>query len=130
MLLNLVVNAAEAMKGHGTLRLAAQTVSSYADCVLKPRPATSYIEVLVSDSGPGIPEEILPRIFEPFFTTKNAGATPGTGLGLSTVYAMAEQDGLGLGVETSQHGTTFRIVIPVGATSPVIGDRIQHNIGI
>jgi signal transduction histidine kinase len=131
MLLNLVVNAAEAMKSQGTLRLAARLTSSAADCVLKPRFAPAYIELLVSDSGPGIPSEILPRIFEPFFTTKNAGATPGTGLGLSTVYTMAEQDGLGLGIATAQgKGTTFRITIPVGVTCPVIDDKIQRRIGI
>jgi signal transduction histidine kinase len=103
ILLNLVVNAAEAMKGHGILRLAAHIISSGNDCVLKPRAAPNYIEVLVSDSGPGIREDILPRIFEPFFTTKNAGATPGTGLGLSTVYTMAEQDGLGRGNQSARH---------------------------
>ena len=131
IILNLVVNAAEAMNGHGTLRLAGGWVySSSAPLVLQPRPAKRYIELLVSDSGPGIPEEVLPRIFEPFFTTKNAGATPGTGLGLSTVYTMAEQDGLGLGVETREgRGTTFRILIPLGATSPVIDDESQHKIG-
>ena len=131
IILNLVVNAAEAMNGHGTLRLAGGWVySSSAPLVLQPRPAKRYIELLVSDSGPGIPEEVLPRIFEPFFTTKSAGATPGTGLGLSTVYTMAEQDGFGLGVETREsRGTTFRILIPLGATSPVIDDESQHKIG-
>lgn len=112
MLLNLVVNAAEAMKGQGTLALTARLVDSCPACVLQPRPAENFVEVTVSDSGPGISPDILPRIFEPFFTTKNAGATPGTGLGLSTVYTMAEQDGLGLGVDTGK-GTTFRIAIPV-----------------
>ncbi|HKQ39277.1 MAG TPA: ATP-binding protein [Verrucomicrobiae bacterium] len=130
MLLNLVVNAAEAMKGQGTLRLAARIVDA-CPCVLQPRRTQCYIEVSISDSGPGIPSDILPRIFEPFFTTKNAGARPGTGLGLSTVYTMAQQDGVGLGIDTSEgNGTTFRIVIPVGATNPVIDDKIQHNIGL
>ena len=131
MLLNLVVNSAEAMRGQGTLSLAAHVVSSAAECVLKPRAAPAYIEIVVSDSGPGISKDVLPRIFEPFFTTKNAGATPGTGLGLSTVYTMAEQDGLGLGVQSREgNGTTFKIIIPVGATNPVIDDRIQTNIGV
>lgn len=119
MLLNLVVNAAEAMNGQGTLELAARLATAPAHGLLRPAPAPNYIEVSVSDSGPGIPADVLPRVFEPFFTTKNAGATPGTGLGLSMVYTMAEQDGLGLDVETVQdRGTTFRLLIPTGRDKP------------
>ena len=82
--------------------------------LLTPRGAQSFVEVLVADSGPGIAPEVLPRIFEPFFTTKVVGASRGTGLGLSTVYAIAQQDGLGLGVETElKRGTTFRVLVPV-----------------
>lgn len=114
MLLNLVVNASEAMNGRGTLRLAARVVDDAGNCILRPNDASHYVEVCVGDSGPGIPAEILPRIFEPFFTTKSAGARPGTGLGLSTVYMMAQQDGLGLAVETGAGaGTVFRILIPI-----------------
>ena len=113
MLLNLIVNASEAMAAQGELRLAVREASEIAAPLLAPRPAAQYVEVLVGDSGPGIPPEILPRIFEPFFTTKNTGARPGTGLGLATVYTMAQQDGLGLAVETAEgKGTTFRILIP------------------
>jgi len=114
MLLNLVVNASEAMSGKGTLQLSARVVGDANNCIFKPNAARRYVAVSVGDSGPGIPEEILPRVFEPFFTTKNAGARPGTGLGLSTVYTMAQQDGLGLAVKTSEgQGTTFEILIPV-----------------
>ena len=68
------------------------------------------------DSGPGIPADILPRIFDPFYTTKRGGSEHGTGLGLTTVYTIAQQDGLGLGVDTAVGGgTTFRVVIPVEA---------------
>ena len=53
-------------------------------------------------------------MFEPFFTTKTLGSRPGTGLGLATVYTMAEQDGLGLAVTSAPDaGTTFRIYVPV-----------------
>lgn len=113
MLLNLIVNASEAMNHQGELRLSVSLANKPANCLLAPVPATQYIQVTVSDSGPGIPAEVLPRIFEPFFTTKQAGARPGTGLGLATVYTMAQQDRLGLSVETVQtKGATFKILIP------------------
>ncbi|MEZ5301850.1 MAG: sensor histidine kinase [Verrucomicrobiales bacterium] len=52
----------------------------------------------VRDSGPGIAADDLPRIFEPFFSTKHAGANPGTGLGLATVYTICERQGIGIAV--------------------------------
>ena len=120
MLLNLIVNASEAMNGQGTLRLSARAVTDPEHCTLAPRDASRYIEVSVGDSGPGIPTDVVARVFEPFFTTKQAGARPGTGLGLSTVYTMAQQDGLGLGLETEERkGTVFRLLVPVGVTNPV-----------
>jgi signal transduction histidine kinase/Tol biopolymer transport system component len=114
ILLNLIVNAAEAMTGNGKLRVTLRPNADPAGCILAPRTATAYIELAVADSGPGIAPEILPRIFEPFFTTKTVGATPGAGLGLSTVYTIAQQDGLGLGVSTEVgRGSTFRVIVPV-----------------
>jgi signal transduction histidine kinase len=117
ILLNLLVNAAEAMAGQGklTISVGAVTAASNGTCVLRPKPAERYIQLTVADSGGGIPPEILPRIFEPFFTTKVSGTNRGTGLGLSMVYTIAEQEGLGLGVETSGKGTAFRVVIPVSS---------------
>jgi signal transduction histidine kinase len=115
MLLNLIVNAAEAMSGQGRLLLSVKRrqVPSGANLALRPQAAAEYVEVSVADSGPGIGADILPRIFEPFFTTKTVGTSLGTGLGLSTVYAIAQQDGLGLAVETALgQGTTFRISFP------------------
>ena len=114
ILLNLIVNAAEAMNGNGTLCVSLRPNVDAGGCILVPRTTGPYIELAVSDSGPGIAPEILPRIFEPFFTTKTVGATPGAGLGLSTVYTIAQQDGLGLGVNTEiGHGSTFRVIVPV-----------------
>jgi signal transduction histidine kinase len=115
ILLNLIVNAAEAMNGAGQLAITVRPLAELpgAGLVLAPREAPSYVELVVADSGPGIAPDVLPRIFEPFFTTKNVGATRGTGLGLSMVYSAAQADGLGLAVEsTPGRGTTFRVVIP------------------
>jgi signal transduction histidine kinase len=115
ILLNLIVNAAEAMNGAGQLAVTVRPLAAVpkAGLVLAPREAPSYVELVVADSGPGIAPHVLPRIFEPFFTTKNVGATRGTGLGLSMVYSAAQADGLGLAVEsTPGRGTTFRVVIP------------------
>jgi signal transduction histidine kinase len=116
VLLNLVVNASEAMQGKGKLKITLQPrptlpAKTYA---LRPNPAAQYLELSVVDSGPGIAPEVQPRLFEPFFTTKRAGAKAGTGLGLSLVFTIAQQDGLGLSVESEPNrGATFTIVIPI-----------------
>jgi signal transduction histidine kinase len=135
MLLNLIINAAEAMNGRGTLMLSARPVVSAGQCLLPPREAPAYVELFVKDSGPGIPPDVLPRIFEPFFTTKNKGAQHGTGLGLSMLYNMAKEDGIGVAVETGLgSGTAFRLLLPLeadrshsvttsadGRDSPIVG---------
>jgi WD40 repeat protein/nitrogen-specific signal transduction histidine kinase len=116
ILLNLVVNGSEAMQGQGKLQILVHARSSLPDrpYTLRPREAASYIELSVIDSGPGIAPAIGERLFEPFFTTKRSGAKPGTGLGLSLVYSIAEQEGLGLSVESEQgKGAAFTVVIPV-----------------
>jgi len=116
ILLNLIVNASEAMKGGGVLRIGVnESREPNGAWTLPPTKAGSYVQLTVGDSGPGIPPEILPRIFEPFFTTKHVGATRGTGLGLSMVYTLAQHEGMGIRVEsTPGEGTTFFIVIPTG----------------
>jgi signal transduction histidine kinase len=116
VLLNLIVNASEAMQGKGKLKLALhpRSVLPAKTYALRPNPAAHYLELSVVDSGPGIAPEVQPRLFEPFFTTKRAGAKAGTGLGLSLVFTIAEQDGLGLSVESEPNkGATFTIVIPI-----------------
>ena len=116
ILLNLVVNASEAMQGKGRLKIALHQRSGiplrrYA---LRPTEAEHFIEMIVADSGPGIALENQLRLFEPFFTTKRSGAKAGTGLGLSLVHSIAQQDGLGLSVESApEQGATFTIVVPV-----------------
>ena len=108
VLMNLVVNARDAMKGAGVLR-----ITSGRRLVLgsESLPPGRYAMVEVSDDGPGIPPEVLPRIFEPFFTTRlNQG---GTGLGLATVQGIIGQFGGQMEVESAPgQGTTFRILLP------------------
>jgi signal transduction histidine kinase len=71
------------------------------------------VKLSVIDSGPGISPEIRERLFEPFFTTKRNAAKAGTGLGLSLVYSVAQQDGLGLSVESEPgKGAEFTLIIP------------------
>ncbi len=120
ILLNLIVNASEAMQGQGKMTLTVRPRTDGRARILPPRPAAAYVELIVRDLGPGIPPEVLPRIFEPFFTTKQSGSEHGTGLGLTTVYSIAQQDRLGLDVETaSGQGTSFRVLLPVGSPPPV-----------
>ncbi len=113
VLLNLVLNASEAMHGSGSLLISARKVSTPHAGVLTARTAPVYVALEVTDTGPGIPVDVLPRIFEPFFTTKTAGAHRGTGLGLSLVYSIARQDGWGLDVTSPPgKGATFRLILP------------------
>ncbi|MBI5387265.1 MAG: hypothetical protein HZA90_21570 [Verrucomicrobia bacterium] len=113
VLLNLIVNAAEAMQGTGKLLIQVRSRTTTAEAVLRAKAAPRYVEVAVRDSGPGIPPDVLPRVFDPFFTTKQAGSERGGGLGLTTVYTIAQQDGWGLAVETAAGaGTTFRVWLP------------------
>jgi two-component system, NtrC family, sensor kinase len=107
--LNLAVNSRDAMPGSGQLTLAAQNVS-FAD------PETighsgDYVAVSLSDTGIGMPPDVLTRVFEPFFTTKEVGK--GTGLGLSQVYGFAQQSG-GTATAASQpgRGTTVTLYLP------------------
>jgi len=86
--LNLAINARDAMPNGGVLRFASRAVQVDGDSELDPG---KYIELCISDTGTGMPPEIVERAFEPFFTTKDVGK--GTGLGLSMVYGMARQSG-------------------------------------
>jgi signal transduction histidine kinase len=134
MLLNLIVNASEAMGGKGELWIDARAAGHISTgIVLRPSDAETFICISVRDNGPGIDRETRSRIFEPFFTTKTSATTRGTGLGLSLVYTMAEQDGLGLDCESAPgRGATFTIYFPVlasaGSGSPITssGAKLQN----
>ena len=129
VLINLCVNARDAMPEGGTILLKTRNVpadqtSNYPQADL---PSEDFVMVEVSDTGTGIPPEIMDKIFEPFFTTKEVGK--GTGLGLSMVYGIVKQSGGYIYPESDVgRGTSFRIFLPrhvpesVAAVQPVVGD--------
>ena len=116
VLLNLCVNARDAMPNGGTLTLDATSMevdAAYASFVSDAKPGT-YVALRVCDTGTGIPQEILERIFDPFFTTKETGK--GTGLGLSTVMGILKGHGGFLQVYSKPgQGSTFTVYLPACA---------------
>jgi signal transduction histidine kinase/CheY-like chemotaxis protein len=110
VIMNLAVNARDAMPGGGRLIIESKNVRMPAE--FHGRPAGDYSLVSVSDTGHGMSPEIAARIFEPFFTTKELGK--GTGLGLATVFGIVEQSGGVITVESSPGaGASFRVYLPV-----------------
>ncbi|MFM8847847.1 MAG: ATP-binding protein, partial [Actinomycetota bacterium] len=112
-ILNLAFNSRDAMGPNGTVRIVA-------------RRRDDVIELSVSDDGAGMPADVVARAFEPFFTTKKAGS--GTGLGLATVYAFAQQSGGTATLESRVGvGTTVTLVLPLhrpgSTTTPVPSSR-------
>jgi PAS domain S-box-containing protein len=119
VLLNLCVNARDAMPAGGELTLAADNVELTTDeapQIPNARPG-KFVMLLVADTGVGIPPEILPRIFEPFFTTK--AADKGTGLGLSTTARIVNAHGGFVNVRSEPgNGTSFEIYLPAATIAP------------
>jgi signal transduction histidine kinase len=99
--LNIVNNAFAALESGGRIMITIRQIQG------------NRVEVTISDNGPGIPKDVLPRIFEPFFSTKGEG---GTGLGLSITYGIVQKLGGELSVQSDVgHGTSFTITLPIEA---------------
>jgi two-component system cell cycle sensor histidine kinase/response regulator CckA len=119
VILNLAVNARDAMPNGGrlTIRTAPQTVEPGATVAGEGVPPGEYVRISVSDTGVGIPDDVLGHIFEPFFTTKAAGA--GTGLGLATVYGIVRQAGGFVEVESASGcGAEVALLLPSAVAQP------------
>ncbi len=114
VLLNLCVNARDAMPAGGVLNLTTNQVEmdrAFASAIPDAHPG-SYVEWRISDTGTGIPPSVMERMFEPFFTTK--GKDKGTGLGLSTVLGIVKSHGGCIDVRSEPgHGSTFSVFLPV-----------------
>ncbi len=118
VLMNLAVNARDAMSRGGTIRLRTANVpmGGAAFNESAEMPVCDYVSIVVEDTGTGIDPEVLPHIFEPFYTTKPHGQ--GTGLGLSTVYGIVRQSGGNVTVESRLgEGSRFTVLLPRSAES-------------
>jgi two-component system cell cycle sensor histidine kinase/response regulator CckA len=113
VIMNLAINARDAMPDGGRLRICTRTVRRDAGKAERPKSSgpQACVSITVSDTGTGMDKEILSRIFEPFYTTKEEGR--GTGLGLSTAYGIVKQSGGFIQVKSSPgKGSTFRVNLP------------------
>jgi signal transduction histidine kinase len=110
-ILNLAINARDAMEVGGRLTVSTSNVRTGAPLRPEEPPAGEYVMVAVADNGTGIPPAVLDRVFEPFFTTKEVGK--GSGLGLAQVYGFAKQSGGGVRIRTELGvGTTVEVYLP------------------
>ena len=112
VIVNLAVNARDAMPDGGKLTVRTSNVPA-SECgkfAYKGMPGADYVLVEVTDSGTGIPPDIIEKVFEPFFSTKEVGK--GTGLGLSTVYGIVKQTGGFVYADSAPGNTSFRIFLP------------------
>lgn len=121
VLMNLCVNARDAMSGGGSLTLSLTETDDIGDKIESKSDSDTYVCLSVKDTGAGIPNDIRERIFEPFFTTKEVGK--GTGLGLSIVHGIIESHNGHIEINTAEgQGTEFLIYLPA------VAENIQEHI--
>jgi PAS domain S-box-containing protein len=129
VLVNLAVNARDAMPGGGTLTIDTSNITVDGETIAggSKAPLGPNVRLRVSDSGTGMPPDVAAHAFEPFFTTKPEGA--GTGLGLATVYGIIAQAGGHIQIYSEPGaGTTFSIVLPVTAeAAAVLPDHVPYQ---
>jgi CheY-like chemotaxis protein len=125
-LMNLAVNARDAMPEGGKLTITAENATL--DQNREPYEARGeFVMLSVSDTGCGMPPEVVERVFEPFFTTKQTGH--GTGLGLSMVYGFVKQSGGYIKIESEVgKGTAVRIYLPKAKKSAATRERVSHAV--
>jgi PAS domain S-box-containing protein len=112
---NIVINALQAMPGGGTIDICAKN-SLFAEREHSQLAKGDYVKISITDTGIGIPENILPRIFDPFYTTK----IKGHGLGLATCYSIVKRHGGGIEVESEPgKGSTFHVYLPASSSETV-----------
>jgi PAS domain S-box-containing protein len=109
-LVNLAINARDAMKGRGRIDIRVEIVGSAPGARGASQALGEFVAISVRDTGPGIPPEMRDRVFEPFFTTKAIGQ--GTGLGLSQVYGFVKQSGGELDLQSGTGGAAFTLYLP------------------
>nr|WP_245398652.1 ATP-binding protein [Oceaniglobus trochenteri] len=113
-LMNLVINARDAMEGRGTITVAITRAEILSDTDDELRPGT-YARIAVRDTGSGIPDHLIDRVAEPFFTTKSIGQ--GSGLGLPMVKGFSEQSGGGLEIANTAAGAEIAMYLPLVTTA-------------
>jgi len=121
VIMNMVINARDVMPNGGRLTLETANVSFDEDTVGRyPELKTgNYVMLAITDTGPGMSEQVKARLFEPFFTTKSVGQ--GTGLGLSTCYGIIKQSGGHISVYSEPgRGATFKIYLPQAEQQPIV----------
>ena len=130
VLLNLAINARDAMPSGGVVRIATRNLAAVPDALTAELNPGAYVAIEVADTGAGMTPAVLARAFEPFFTTKGQGK--GTGLGLAQVYGFARQSGGTVRIVSAENeGTVITLYLPrtTEVADPVAIERLAQATG-